>query len=266
MIQAAEIARQEIMRVYELTEEEMSAYEPHVSFFTTDSFPEPRWEIAFCGEGETMENARFRALLTKDGEITEAIRELGILTPIHARKLELARSTEGSEYAICARLRLNEQESVYYNAQGGKHYHFLVNCPGVQEKYWPLSPISKEDALFEKLTPCPWCVQNTMLWSLQDRVKYNADSSILPGEAWITPEEAEEIARKALADMRFSLEGLFPRTVSAQVNGRYIYAVYFLKLDMDESDNIAVFDTQYYVNLDAITGEVISAGLPKGNG
>ena len=49
---------------------------------------------------------------------------------------------------------------LYYNPVGGKYYHENQYCPGVKERYLPLTPFTYgelEDEGFAKLTPCPKC-------------------------------------------------------------------------------------------------------------
>ncbi|MBR3105962.1 MAG: L,D-transpeptidase family protein [Clostridia bacterium] len=49
---------------------------------------------------------------------------------------------------------------IYYNPNGGKYYHENQYCPGVKDRYLPLTPFTYgelEDGDFAKLTPCPKC-------------------------------------------------------------------------------------------------------------
>ena len=49
---------------------------------------------------------------------------------------------------------------LYYNPQGGTNYHAVANCPGVREKYLPLTAFSfgeLDSGLYAGLTPCPYC-------------------------------------------------------------------------------------------------------------
>lgn len=49
---------------------------------------------------------------------------------------------------------------VYYNADGGKYYHAIPNCPAVAEKYWPLDEFYYSDLnsqQFKNLIRCTTC-------------------------------------------------------------------------------------------------------------
>lgn len=49
---------------------------------------------------------------------------------------------------------------LYYNADGGKYYHAMANCPAVNEKYWPLDEFYYTDlntAKFKNLLQCERC-------------------------------------------------------------------------------------------------------------
>ncbi len=49
---------------------------------------------------------------------------------------------------------------LYYNPIGGQYYHENQYCPGVKERFLPLSPFTYgelETEAFSKLTPCPKC-------------------------------------------------------------------------------------------------------------
>lgn len=50
---------------------------------------------------------------------------------------------------------------MYYNPDNGKNYHADAHCPGVKERYLPLTAITYaqlRDAPFDNLTPCGTCV------------------------------------------------------------------------------------------------------------
>ncbi len=49
---------------------------------------------------------------------------------------------------------------LFYNPEGGKNYHALARCPGVKERFLPLSPFLYGELLmapYDTLTPCPVC-------------------------------------------------------------------------------------------------------------
>ena len=49
---------------------------------------------------------------------------------------------------------------LYYNPNGGQYYHENQYCPGVKDRYLPLSPFlygELDSGSFAKLTPCPKC-------------------------------------------------------------------------------------------------------------
>ena len=49
---------------------------------------------------------------------------------------------------------------LYYNADGGKYYHAIPNCPAVDESYWPLDKFYYSDlntTKFKNLLRCPKC-------------------------------------------------------------------------------------------------------------
>ena len=52
-------------------------------------------------------------------------------------------------------------DALYFNPNGGSHYHADAHCESVSEKYLPLSPIPDADltaAPYQLLTACPACI------------------------------------------------------------------------------------------------------------
>ncbi len=52
-------------------------------------------------------------------------------------------------------------DKLYYNPNGGKHYHANPRCPSVYAEYLPLTEMGKSElstAAFQKYTPCPVCI------------------------------------------------------------------------------------------------------------
>ena len=54
-------------------------------------------------------------------------------------------------------------DTLYYNPNGGKYYHYDMNCPSVSKKYLPLTPFDSEmwrmRPEYSVLNDCPVCVK-----------------------------------------------------------------------------------------------------------
>ena len=267
--EAVHIARKAVQDAYELTDGEIESYYPNVSFFITDVCDTPRWMIELmtpAADGRDF-STRYSVLLTREGEVTEDWEGLGVLTPAHARiREEQRKETDIDMFALRGRMRLQEQNAVYYQPEGGKHYHFLADCPMVNEKYLPLRELPVWDPQFGFLTPCPCCVNLQDFWSLKDKVRYGVGQWKYPSPGWIGEEEAIEIARTALEQKGYSLAGLYPAVFSSGAQEEADYCiVYFDALILDQDGGVGA-DPQYCVILDAWSGEVISAEENQSNG
>lgn len=57
----------------------------------------------------------------------------------------------------------NLPDTLYYNPDGGKYYHYDMNCPSVSKKYLPLVPFESKlwrmRPEYSVLADCPVCVQ-----------------------------------------------------------------------------------------------------------
>ena len=72
---------------------------------------------------------------------------------------------------------------LYYNPNGGSNYHAVANCPGVKEKYWPLTAFTYgelEEKPYSKLTLCPYCQPTPRRSVLEEINEVHQTSS--PGE------------------------------------------------------------------------------------
>lgn len=267
--QAVEIARDAIMEAFDLKEEEMEVYQAGISFFITDTCALPRWCIDFYLPRENSWQTFYTVLLSREGEVTGDYENLGIRTPEEARKKKderEAREKMADEWQIRGQKKLEDMESVYYNPNGGKNYHFLPDCPMVKKEYLPLQELKKAESDFQRLTPCPACVNNHDYWSLEDKILYGCGNWPMPEESWLSAEEAVEKARKALAEQGYPLEGLYPAVFSHQMEERMVWEVYFDLLVIQAEDGNVRIEPIYSVVLDAETGEILRADQSQSNG
>ena len=263
------IARQAVQDAYMLTDAEIESYEPNVSFFITDVCDTPRWMVDLMSQTADGREfcTRYSVLLTREGEIAEDWEDLGVLTPAHARlREEQRKETNVDMFALRGQMRLQEQNTVFWNPKGGKHYHFLADCPMVKADYLPLEELAVWDQQFSLLTPCPCCVSLQDFWTLEEKLLYGVGAWKYPDTAWISEEEARQKAREALEKQGFSLEGLYPAVFSSGAEEKdENYIVYFDTL-LTDRDGFTGVDPQYYAIVDAWTGEVLSCGENESNG
>ena len=266
--EAVRIARQAVKDAYLLTDAEIEGYYPNVSFFITDGCKTPRWMIEFMSRyGNSGEFAsRYSVLLTREGEVTEDAAE-GWLTPAHARiREEQQKGTAVDMSALLGQMRFADQDTVYWQPEGGKHYHFLPDCPMVKKDFLPLRALPVSDPQIGRLTPCPCCVEQQDFWTLKDKLRYGAGEWKYPAAGWISEAEAIEKARTALEEKGYSPEGLYPAVYSTAENQEEeYYIIYFDALTIDPDGAVGA-DPVYCVVLDARTGEVISCGENHSNG
>ena len=72
---------------------------------------------------------------------------------------------------------------LYYNPNGGSNYHSVADCPGVKEKYRPLTAFTYgelEEKPYSKLTLCPYCQPTPRKETLEKINEEHEHSS--PGE------------------------------------------------------------------------------------
>lgn len=73
----------------------------------------------------------------------------------------------------------SETHNIFFNPDGGSHYHTDARCESVAENYLPLRAIPDADltaAPYEKLTPCPvCCVPDTWYFNPDGGSFYHAD-------------------------------------------------------------------------------------------
>lgn len=266
---AVERAKNAVMEAWNVTETEMAQYKAGVSFFITDVYDIPRWQVDFYIPREGTWSTAYTVLLTREGEVTEDWEDLGVLTPENARKKkeeDAKKALEMDDWQRRGKERLQEMESVFFNRNGGKHYHFLNDCPLVEEKFLPLESLSKDAGIFPLFTPCPVCVNDDIFWSIEDKVRYQCGNWPLPEEDWISPDRAVEMARKALVDQGYDLSSLYPSVYTHDLEGRAVYSIFFDAVITDMHDGSVMIDPIYSVMLDAKTEEILRAELNESNG
>lgn len=265
--QAEEIAKQEVARVFGLSEEGLAHLHGDVSFFITEDYAVPRWSINLY-EDDNVWATKYSVLLTREGDVTEDPESLGVWTPEHIKQqqqTEMLRSGErDNAWEETAKQRLEANDTVYYNPEGGKNYHFLEDCPLVAEKYRPLTVMDTESPLFPLYSPCRACVQQNDLWPMQDKMKYGIGHWKTPGEEWMGEAEALRLARKALEEEKEDVGALYPVIGwSAEGEEGAMYYVSFFAMVWQEDGNLFL-DPQYVVGLDAVSGHVVY--VSDGNG
>lgn len=265
--QAEEMAKQEVARVYGLSEEELAHLHGDVSFFITEDYAIPRWSIHLY-EDDNVWATKYSVLLTREGEVTEDAEHLGILTPEHEKqrqeKQESSAAQKDSQWEKTAKRRIEEKDTVYYNPEGGKSYHFLQDCPLVAEKYLPLTVLNTESSVFPLYAPCRACVQQNDLWPMQDKMKYGIGRWKTPGEDWIGEDAALHIACKAMEEQEIHTEGLYPVIgwSGERDAGEEYYVSFFAMVWQEEGE--LFLDPQYVVGVDAVSGQVVYVN--DGNG
>lgn len=266
---AVEIAKNAVMDSWELTEADMAQYEAGVSFFITDVYDIPRWQVDFYIPREGTWSTAYTVLLTREGGITEDWDDLGVLTPENARKKkeeDAKKALEMDDWQRRGKERLADMESVFFNRNGGQHYHFLSDCPLVDEKFLPLEPLSKDAGIFPLFTPCPVCVNDDAFWSIEDKVRYQCGHWPLPEEDWISAEKAIDLAREALIGQGYDLTGLYPSVYTQLIGEQAVYSIFFETVIVDVHDGSAMIDPIYSVVVDAKTEEIVRAEPNESNG
>ena len=263
------IARRAVAGAYGLTEEEINAYYPNVSFFTTESCATPRWMVEFhTWDRETghIFGSRYSTLLTREGQVTEDPSE-GWLTPENARRMEEEQQRNAVDvFAQRGQERLKDTDTVYCSPDGGKYYHFLKECPLVMEKRLSLTATDKTAEAFKRLEACPVCVNGQEFWTVADKLRYRVGAWQAPEDGWIGEEEAADIARTALERQGIDLTGLYPAVyTSAETEEQGRYVVYFAGVSLGEAGD-ACWEPAYTVILEGCDGTVVSAGEAGGNG
>ena len=264
-----EIAKKSVMDSWGLPEEYMAQYEAGVSFFITDVYDIPRWQVEFYIPREGTWSTAFVVLLTREGEVTRDWDDLGVLTPEEMKKKQeedAQRALEKDDWQRRGEEKLLNMESVFFNRNGGQHYHFLSDCPLVDEKFLPLEPLSKDAGIFPLFTPCPVCVNDDAFWSIEDKVRYQCGHWPLPEEDWISAEKAIDLAREALIEQGYDLSCLYPSVYTHDLEGRAVYSIFFDAVVRDMQDGSVMIDPIYSVMLDAKTQEILRAEPNESNG
>ena len=247
--QVVMIAKQAVQDAYALTEEIVQGYDADVTFFTIEGTDvAPRWRV-YLGYADE-EAAEHTVLLTRDGQVTEDA-SLYIFKPgvsVTAAPQNDQPSTVLKPYEK----RLLATDELYLS-QGNMQYHFLSHCPSVEGEV--LSSTNNIDGY----QPCPYCVIQTQLWSVEDKIIYDVMYGELPSDEVITESQAEQIAREyLLASGRSDVECLVPYSRYLSFDGQY--AVFFARLENGQIVPI------YSVIINAWTGEVRSDPDPAANG
>ena len=264
-----EIAKKSVMDSWGLTEEYMAQYEAGVSFFITDVYDIPRWQVEFYIPREGTWSTAFVVLLTREGEITRDWDDLGVLTPEEMKKKQeedARKAVEKDDWQRRGEEKLRDMEAVYFNRNGGQYYHFLSDCPLVDDQFLPLEQLSKDAGIFPLLMPCPVCVNDHAFWSIEDKVRYQCGHWPLPGEEWISPDRGKELAMTALSDRGYDLSALYPAVYTFDLEGRAVYSIFFSSVTLDTHDGAVMIEPIYCVLLDAKTEEILRAEPNESNG
>lgn len=247
--QVVQIAKQAIQTAYHLPDEIMQGYDASVTFFTivgTDAAP--RWRV---GLGyPDAEGADYTVLLTRDGQVTEDA-TLYIFMP-SATETPLSQNSQPSNVLKPYEKRLLATDELYLS-QGNMQYHFLPNCPSVTDE------VLSATTNINGYQPCPYCVIQTQLWSVEDKITYGGVYSELPTEEVIPALQAEQIAREYLLRCgNNDVEGLIPYSRYLSYDG--LYTVFFAQLENGQIEPV------YSVIINAETGEVLNEYDPSTNG
>ncbi len=246
--QVVNLAKRAIQEAFDLSNDIMDSYDADVTFFTIEGTDaEPRWRV--CLGDAYAEAAEFEVLLTRDGQVTEDA-SLYIFKPedIAAQSREISPvSSVQKPYEK----RLLATEILYLSA-GNMQYHFLPDCPSVQESLTAATNIGGYQ-------PCPYCVLQTQLWSAEDKILYGVMVGEFPDENVIPASNAERIAMDFLVvHGAADVEVLVP--YSRYLSDLCHYTIFFARLENGQIDPI------YAVIVDAMTGEVLSDFDPAANG
>lgn len=247
--QVVMIAKQAVQDAYALPEEIVQGYDADVTFFTIEGTDvAPRWRV-YLGYADE-EAAEHTVLLTRDGQVTEDA-SLYIFKPGVSVTAALQNDQPSTVLKPYEKRLLATDE--LYLSQGNMQYHFLSHCPSVEGEV--LSSTNNIDGY----QPCPYCVIQTQLWSVEDKIIYDVMYGELPSDEVITESQAEQIAREyLLASGRSDVECLVPYSRYLSFDGQY--AVFFARLENGQIVPI------YSVIINAWTGEVRSDPDPAANG
>lgn len=250
--QVVDIAKQAIQDAFDLPDEIVDGYGADVTFFSiigTDTAP--RWRVYF-GYVDA-EAAEYTVLLTQDGQVTEDA-SLNIFKPETLATQEKHSSAEKSDILQPYQKRMVATEELYLS-NSNRQYHFLADCPSVTiEEMSAATNIDGYD-------PCPYCVLQSQLWSVEDKIIYGVMYGELPAEEVITASQAEQIAKDYLLFCGMDdIVNLIPYSRYLTIDNQYQYTVFFARLDNGQIDPI------YSVVVDAKSGEVLSTFDPKSNG
>lgn len=243
------IAKQAIQDAYDLPEEIVQGYDADVTFFTIDGTNiAPRWRV-YLGYADA-EAAEYTVLLTRDGQVTEDA-SLYIFKP-GVSVTSAPQNDQPSTVLKPYEKRMLATDELYLS-QGNMQYHFLFNCPSVEAE--GLSATNNINGY----QPCPYCVIQTQLWSVEDKIIYDVMYGELPTEEVISASQAEQIAREYLLTCgKNDVEWLVPYCRYLSFDGRY--AVFFARLENGQIEPV------YSVVINAETGEVLSEFDPAANG
>lgn len=243
------IAKQAIQDAYDLPDEIVQGYDADVTFFTIDGTDiAPRWRV-YLGYADA-EAADYAVLLTQDGQVTEDA-SLYIFKP-EASATPVPQNDQPSAVLKPYEKRLLATDELYLSL-GNKQYHFLPNCPSVKAEV--LSATNNINGY----QPCPYCVIQTQLWSVEDKIIFGGMYSELPTEEVISASQAEQIAREfLLACGKNDIEGLIPYSRYLSLDGHY--TVFFARLENGQIEPV------YSVVINAETGEVLSEFESAANG
>lgn len=249
--QVVRIAKKTIQDAYDLPEEIVQAYDADVTFFTIEGTDvAPRWRV-YLGY-VNAEAAEYTVLLTRDGQVTEDA-SLYIFKP-GVSVTSAPQNDQPSTVLKPYEKRLLATEELYLS-HGNMQYHFLSNCPSVEAEV-----LSATDNI-DGYEPCPYCVLQTQLWSVEDKIIYGVMYGELPTEAVISASQAEQIAIDYLLSYGMDdIINLIPYSRYLTIDNQCQYTVFFARLDNGQIAPI------YSVIVDAKTGEVLSTFDPTANG
>lgn len=246
------IAKQAIQDAYDLPEEIVQGYDADVTFFTIDGTDiAPRWRV-YLGYADA-EAAEYTVLLTQDGQVTEDA-SLYIFKPETLATQEKHSNTDTSAVLTPYQKRMVATKELYLST-GNSQFHFLADCPSVTIE--EMSAVTNIDGY----EACPYCVLQTQLWSVEDKIIYGVMYGELPTEAVISASQAEQIAIDYLLSYGMDdIINLIPYSRYLTIDNQCQYTVFFARLDNGQIAPI------YSVIVDAKTGEVLSTFDPTANG
>lgn len=250
--QVVHLAKQAIQDAYDLPEEIVQGYDADVTFFTIDGTDiAPRWRV-YLGYADA-EAAEYTILLTQDGQVIEDA-SLYIFKPETLATQEKHSNTDTSAVLTPYQKRMVATKELYLSTGNGQ-FHFLADCPSVTiEEMSAATNIDGYEA-------CPYCVLQTQLWSVEDKIIYGVMYGELPTEAVISASQAEQIAIDYLLSYGMNdIINLIPYSRYLTIDNQCQYTVFFARLDNGQIAPI------YSVIVDAKTGEVLSTFDPTANG